>query len=257
MSDRFIDFGNGFHSIRGSHKLGGLVDVGTHCSLVELASGDYVFLDSYTLDDAIRAQVDRVTDGGAKVRAIINLHPFHTVHCAWMHRAFPEARLYGTVRHHQYLDGLPWQPEPVESEFFPPLFAGQIEFSVPAGIDLVCADQNVHFGSVLAYHPPSQTIHVDDTLSRIEAPFPLSLAPMAGRLDFHPTLGKALRQQAGAADAFREWAVDLALRWHEAGRIVTAHNSALDLWGEHLPEVMGEALGRAKPVLDRHRAKFG
>ena len=52
-------FGHGFHHIRGSFRIGGVVDVGTHCSLVEIADGRFAFLDSYTLtgevlDEAIR-----------------------------------------------------------------------------------------------------------------------------------------------------------------------------------------------------------
>ena len=92
MSDRLIDLGNGFWTVRGSLRIGGVFDVGTQCSLVRLANGNFVFLDSYTLTDAIRAEVDALTDGGARVEAIINVHPFHTLHCEWMHRAFPQAK---------------------------------------------------------------------------------------------------------------------------------------------------------------------
>ena len=90
--------------LRGSLRLGGIVDIGTQCALVRLASGNFVFLDSYPLTDAIRAQVDALTDGGTKVEAILNLHPFHTLHCEWMHSAFPQAKLYGTARHVDHLD---------------------------------------------------------------------------------------------------------------------------------------------------------
>ena len=109
MSDRLIDLGNGFWTVRGSLRIGGVFDVGTQCSLVRLANGNFVFLDSYTLTDAIRAEVDALTDGGARVEAIINVHPFHTLHCEWMHRAFPQAKLYGTARHLEHLPDLPWE----------------------------------------------------------------------------------------------------------------------------------------------------
>ena len=39
MSDRLVDLGEGFWSLRGSLRLGGIVDIGTQCALVRLASG--------------------------------------------------------------------------------------------------------------------------------------------------------------------------------------------------------------------------
>ena len=44
MSSAFIDLGNGFWSVRGSFRIGGFFDVGTQCSLVRLANGNFVFL---------------------------------------------------------------------------------------------------------------------------------------------------------------------------------------------------------------------
>lgn len=252
-----IDCGDGFWSIRGDFRIGGVVNVGTQCSLVRLGDGRFVFLDSYTLTDEVRAEVDRLTDGGKKVAAILNLHPFHTIHCEWMHRAFPHARLYGTARHHDKWPALPWEDEWCEAAGLPALFAPDLEFSLPKGVALVCDDDSVHFSSVLAYHPASGTIHVDDTLTYLDTPFPLSLMPMAGRLAFHPTLAKALKPEAGAADAFEAWATDLAVDWHSARRVAAAHNAVLELEHEELPELVGAALGRVSAVLKAHRARYG
>jgi hypothetical protein len=257
VSDDLVDCGDGYWSVRGDFRIAGVINVGTQCALVRLADGGFVFLDSYTLPRAVRAAVDRLTEGGARVRAILNLHPFHTVHCEWMHRAFPHAKLYGTARHHAKWPALPWESERCESPEFPALFGKDFEFSQPAGVPLVCPDESVHFSSILALHRASGTIHVDDTLTYLEAPFPLSLLPMTGRLDFHPTLAKALLPEPGAADAFEEWARDLAVDWHAARRVAAAHNAILPLGHEELPELVGAALGRAQRVLDKHRATYG
>jgi hypothetical protein len=88
---------------------GGLIDIGTQCSLVRRASGKFVFLDSYTLDGAAQREADALTNGGKDVEAILNLHPFHTVHVRAMHQRYPKARLYGTARHPSRLPGLPWE----------------------------------------------------------------------------------------------------------------------------------------------------
>ena len=55
MADQIHDLGNGFWNIQGTFKIGGLVDIGTQCSLVQLASGKFIFLDSYCLKDDVRA----------------------------------------------------------------------------------------------------------------------------------------------------------------------------------------------------------
>lgn len=257
MSDTLVRLADNFWSVRGEFRIGGILDVGTQCALVRLADGDFVFLDSYTLTDAIRAEIDALTEGGAKVRAILNLHPFHTVHCEWMHAAYPDAELFGTVRHLAKFPQLPWQETRCEDVALGDRFGADFDFSVPQGVPLVCDDESVHFSSVLALHRASGTIHVDDTFNYLEKGFPLSLLPMTGRLAFHPTLAKALEKRAGAADAFRDWAIDLGTRWTDARRIAAAHNAVLQLDPGSFPDLVGAALGRVKPVLDKHRATFG
>ena len=257
MSETIAKLADGFWRITGEVRIGGLVDIGTQCSLVELASGQFVFLDSYTLPADVRAEVDALTDGGEKVEAILNLHPFHTLHCEWMHRAYPDAALYGTARHVSKFPELPWQDTRCEDAALRESYDEDFAFSVPRGMPLVCDDESVHFASVLALHRASGTMHVDDTLVYLEKGFPLSALPMTGRLDFHPTLAKALEQRAGAADEFRQWAIDLGVDWANARRIAAAHNAVLELGEEEFPVLIGEALGRVKPVLDRHRAEHG
>ena len=257
MSKDFVSLGDGFWTVRGSFRVAKVLDVGTQCALVRLASGNFVFLDSYELNDSVRAQVDALTDGGRKVEAILNLHPFHTVHCEWMHEAFPEAKLYGTARHHEIMPHLPWADTRCEQDELAELYATDFAFSVPRGVPLVCSDDSVHFSSVLALHRASGTIHVDDTFVYMRKGFPLSLLPFTGRLGFHPTLSKALEPRAGAANEFREWAVELGIDWADARRIAAAHNAVLELDGKKFPDLIGEALGRVKPVLDAHRAEYG
>lgn len=257
MSDRLIDLGNGFCTVRGSLRIGGVFDVGTQCSLVRLANGNFVFLDSYTLTDAIRAEVDALTDGGARVEAIINVHPFHTLHCEWMHQAFPQAKLYGTARHLEHLPDLPWESLRCEDDALAQRYADDFAFSVPRGVVLVSDDESVHFSSVLMLHRASGTLHVDDTFVYLRKGFPLNLLPFTGRLGFHPTLAKALEPRAGAADAFRDWAIGLGVDWADTRRIAAAHNAVLEFDAKQLPDLIGAALGRVKPVLDAHREQYG
>jgi hypothetical protein len=127
----FIDCGNGLWNARGSFKIKGLVEVGTQASLVALGDGSFAWLDSITLEGEALARSMALTDGGAKVSAILNLHPFHTLHCEWANRHFPGAKLYGSARHKAKLPALPWESENVESAAVAARFADVDEIPLP------------------------------------------------------------------------------------------------------------------------------
>ncbi|WP_319822889.1 hypothetical protein [Psychrobacter sp. ENNN9_III] len=99
MEDKIYDLGAGFWSIRGSFIKNGILDIGVQCALVKLSSSRFIFLDSYTLTDGVRAQVMGLTNDGQDVEAVLNVHPFHTVHCEQMAKDFPQAIFYGSSRH--------------------------------------------------------------------------------------------------------------------------------------------------------------
>lgn len=71
VADKFVN-------IRSSFKLGG-IDIGTHTSLVKRKSGKWLMLDSVKLESQVKAEVDSITNNGADLEAVLNLHPFHTV----------------------------------------------------------------------------------------------------------------------------------------------------------------------------------
>ncbi|HAR74974.1 MAG TPA: hypothetical protein DCR60_01905, partial [Psychrobacter sp.] len=83
-------------SIRGSFIKNGILDIGNQCALVKLQSGRFILLDSYTLTGDVREQVMALTNEGRDVEAVLNVHPFHTVHCAQVAKDFPQAIFYGS-----------------------------------------------------------------------------------------------------------------------------------------------------------------
>lgn len=101
MTDKIHDLGAGFWNIRGSFRIGGVLNIGTQCSLIQLNSGKFIFLDSYSLTGDVRDEVMALTNNGQDVEAVLNVHPFHTVHCAQMAKDFPQATFYGSRRHHK------------------------------------------------------------------------------------------------------------------------------------------------------------
>lgn len=258
---RIVPIGENFWNIRGSFRIGRLVDVGTHASLVRLRSGRFVFLDAYALAPDVRATVDELTAGGEAIEAIINLHPFHTLHVEALWRQYPNARLYGTQRHLSRLPALPWQPATTDAPALHAQYADDFDFSVPAGVELISANEHVHFGSVLALHRASRTVHVDDTFMLVRMPFAMGGWGRPDYLGLHPTLWQALEKRQGAAAEFSAWLEQLAGDWGDAAHLCAAHAGTLSFVSckpaEALGERMRSALRHAGLVLAAHRRRYG
>jgi hypothetical protein len=249
-----------FWNIRGSYRIGGVIDVGTQVSLVRRGNGRFVFLDSYTLTGGVSREVDELTGGGENVEAILNLHPFHTVHVRKMHELFPRARLYGTARHLKRFPELPWEEVLAEDAAVHEEFADDFDFSVPRGVDFISADEKVHFSSVLAFHRTSRTIHSDDTLMYIRMPALLRLFGLSNAVSFHPTLAKALERRPGAAGDFRAWAEQLIEGWRDAENLCAAHTAALlarENNGQPIHKRLRKALDKVGNTLQAHERKYG
>lgn len=260
MHPSILNVADGFWNLRGSYKIAGLLDVGTHASLVRRRSGKLVFLDSYTLSEPVARDIDELTGGGRDVEAIVNVHPFHTVHVKAMHERYPHARLYGTSRHLARFPELPWEPTRTEDPETHALFADDFDFSIPRGVDLVSADERVHFSSVLVRHRATRTLHVDDTLMYLRLPLPLRLLGLKDRTSFHPTLAKALEKRPGAASDFRAWARDIADRWGDAENLCTAHTATLtarENTGAPIKDRILKALQGVEKILRAHEQKHG
>lgn len=258
MADNIIQTHKDFWNIRGSFRIGNMVDIGTHASLIRKDDGRFIMLDSYVPKGSVFKQMKELTKDGALLDAVINVHPFHTVHCAEIAAMFPNAKHYGTARHHRLLPAIPWQDELVEESACQDLFADCLEFSIPAGVEFISANENLHFSSVLVMHKESGTIHVDDTLMAISLPAPLKLLGLADRVEFHPTLAATLENRAGAAADFSAWAEGLAESWGDATGICAAHSMArTDLSEGEAGKLIKGALSRVAPILKLHQLRNG
>ncbi len=255
-----IEVGTHFWNIRGSYKVAGLLEVGTQASLVQRSGGGFLLLDTCAFDDDTSEQIDAYTDGGAAIEAILNLHPFHTLHVESVHQRYPEARLYGTRRHLERLPDLPWESLTTDDAAVHAQFAEDLAFSVPAGVDFISSNERVHFSSVLAYHAASKTLHVDDTFNYVPDRGLLHFTPLADTVSFHPTLAKALERRAGATDDFRSWATGLIERWRAMENLCAAHAGVLlqrENTGAGLQERLLAALENVSGTLAKHDERHG
>lgn len=246
-----------FWTFRGDFKVAGVINLGTHMSLLRRANGKFLLLDSYDLDESDRDALLSLTDGGRAIEAVLNVHPFHTLHCAAIHKLLPQARLFGTRRHHAQATDLPWEAEFIEDTATQEAFAGDLAFSVPEGVDFVCDDDSVHVASVLVRDRQSGIVHVDDTINVLAAPGLLGKLLPQSKLKFHPQLSKALQKRPGAADDYARWARDLAEDWAETSVVCAAHSSIRKLpRGGWRSEVL-DALAAADKTLSQHRSAHG
>ena len=260
MGAKILQIGDNFWNIRGSFKIAGLIDIGTQASLVRRANGKFVFLDSYTLDDATKREIDQLTNGGKDVEAVLNLHPFHTIHVPWMHEHYPHAKHYGTARHLSRFPELEWQPLCSEDPELHKMFGEDFDFSVPRGVNFISDDENVHFSSVLVLHRASKTMHVDDTLMYIRLPGLMRFFGLKNAMSFHPTLSKVLEKRPGAANEFGQWAEELADKWHDVENLCAAHTATLlagDNQESSIHDRIIKALEKVSSTLKAHEQKYG
>lgn len=250
MADTIHDLGAGFWNIRGSFRLGGLIDISTQCSLVRLDSGKFIFLDSYTLSGDVRDQVMALTDNGDKVEAVLNLHPFHTVHCEQMVKDFPHATFYGSLRHHQQVPKVNWDDALVESDAVTERYP-ELEFSLPKGIYYIAPNEMIHAGSLLAYHPASRSLHVDDTF--VTPPALLAqnklLARVLPELGLHPTTKQALTDDLDAGQLYCDWATKLAQQWRDTRYCCAAHSSLVTFESGEFEQALLTAVDKARDKL--------
>ena len=254
MSEKIIDLGNGFYNIRGNFRIGGVLNIATQCSLIQLDSQRFIFLDSYTLTGDIKDQVMTLTDNGKYVEAILNVHPFHTVHCEQMANDFPNAILYGSQRHHQKLPQLNWATDTVESEAVSKRYP-DLQFSMPDGIYYIHPHENIHVGSLLVYHPKSQVLHVDDTFNTL--PHFDTIEGILDKIDYQPSklllnpLTKtALKPEADAGKAFCDWAEQLADDWQTTRYLCAAHADEVEFEQGEFKRLLIDAVAKIRPKLE-------
>ena len=253
MADRLIQIADEFWNLRGTFRIGGVINIGTQASLVRRRNGSFVMLDAYTLRGPVLRDLMALTDDGRAIEAVLNLHPFHTVHVPKMAEQLPHARWFGTSRHVAKAPSVPWQALHTDDPRLHERFADDFDFTVPRGVDFIAKNENLHFSSVLAIHNPSRTLHVDDTLTWLSVPFFSGLV-------FHPTLRAVLQRRPKAADEFRAWAEALAMTCAHVDQICTAHGPELPPRTKSDQGTAGqirEALSRVTKTLDAHRARFG
>lgn len=230
-----LEVAPGFWNIRGKLKMIlGLVDVGTHMSLMRLSSGKFLVLDTVEVAPPLKEKLDKLTDNGRLIEAVLATHPFHTLFFPPFFDLYPGTQVYGTPRHLRKFPHLPWAGSVLDvlGRWEP-----EVSMRIPDGAEFDAPAEANHFSSVVVLHRPSRTVHVDDTIMFYENPgLALRLACCRpGSMTFHPTmLTVGLHPTAEAPLQFKAWVERLLEDW-DFDNICTAH--------------MGNRIGGAKAKL--------
>lgn len=73
----------------------------------------------------------------------------------------------------------------------------------------------------------------------------------------HGGITKALKTEPGAAEAYADWARDLAVRWADAPMVCAAHSAVRTLAPGGFREEVEAALDSVSGTLERHRKQYG
>lgn len=253
MAEEIVALEDDFLSIRGDLRIGGVLNVGTQCSLVKLGEGRFVFLDSYTLKGDIRERIMALTDGGRAVEAVLNVHPFHTLHCAQMAEDFPAATFYGSTRHRKQVPQVAWAADTVESDAVTARYP-EFAFSLPDGIDYISDDESVHAGSLLVFHAASGALHVDDTFNVLPLPAIARKLLRIPRIAFHLKLKDALLDEPDAGARFCDWADRIAREWSGTRTLCAAHSAISRFEEGAFSAALRATVAKARPGLTGSKA---
>eukprot|EP01038_Epipyxis_sp_PR26KG_P012191 gene12191-16332_t len=154
----------------GKSKQGGLVNVGVQMSFIRLSNGRYLIIDTISVTNEAKAEIDHLTESGSLIEAVIATHPFHTLYFKPFQKIYPGVNMYGTPRHIRNIPDVKWEGD-VNDEVVRKMWENEgIFMRIPDGAEFVSPVENNHFSGVFVFHSASRTIHINDTIMYIVNP---------------------------------------------------------------------------------------
>eukprot|EP01124_Arcella_intermedia_P013594 TRINITY_DN2000_c0_g1_i1.p1 TRINITY_DN2000_c0_g1~~TRINITY_DN2000_c0_g1_i1.p1 ORF type:complete len:289 (+),score=37.71 TRINITY_DN2000_c0_g1_i1:82-948(+) len=259
--EKCIEVSPGFYTVRAGFKiLSGLIDIGTHMSLIKLSNGRFLVIDTVPLTPSLKQQIDELTENGSLVDGVIASHPFHTLAFPGFYEAYPKLQYYGTPRHLRKVTQIPWagslDDEEVRNKWSP-----EVEMRIPDGAEFVSPEPESynHFNCVWIFGRSSRTLHVDDTLNYFSNPGTILqlVGKTHGTMEFHPSFGgPALLPTPEAPGLFKSWLEKLLDDW-DFDNICCAH-TGFKLGGakELVRKTLAEAEGELETIRKNNEKKI-
>lgn len=166
----FREISVGFFNYRTPlNMVGGLIDVGTHMSLCKLDNGNFIVIDTASVDDKAKQDIDVITKSGELIEAVVAAHPYHTLSFESFHKIYPSRNIkwYGTTRHRANIPSVPWEQGDdnlvgPQSPILDKWRTLGVAMRIPEGAEFINPG---HFSCVFVFHEASRTLHIDDTLN--------------------------------------------------------------------------------------------
>lgn len=224
-------------------------------SFIRLSTGKFLVLDCIDLSNAaVKQEVDTLTENGSLIEAVLGVHPFHTLFFPAFQKLYPSAAYYGTPRHLRNFKDMTWNGC-LGDDKTRELWEGEgVLMRIPAGAEFEFPPaEDVHFSSVVVFHAPSKTIHVDDTFQYFHgAGWLLRMLGKKDNLMEFWSLEKGLNHTTESPEQFREWVEHLVQEW-DFENMCAAHNNT-KIGGAK--ELLQAALVKAQPEFDRLTKKW-
>jgi len=247
-----VQVGPHFWNIRGHFKIAaGLVDIGTHMSVIGLNTGKFLIVDTIPLDPDTKKQLDELTNNGANIEAVLATHPFHTLAFPAFYEQYPSPMYIGTPRHIRNLPQIPWRGD-LNSCEVRDRFRPHVEMRIPDGSEFVspAPEKSNHFSCVFVFHPESRTLHVDDTIFIADKPgFLMKIFGFRhGDMSFHISIkGPGLFATPEAPHQFKDFIGGIINDW-DFDNICAAHMGN-KIGGAK--EQLRQTLEKAAPLFDK------
>lgn len=180
--------GPGFYNLRTPFKIyGGVLDLGNHMSFIRLKSGRFLAIDAVdplgsasegSGGDSLKAEIDRLTEGGRLIEAVVATHPFHTLGFAPFYNAYGDKgpipnnaaaaggagggggiKWYGTPRHVRRLsEVIPWSGSVTDCGVMQLWESDGVFMRIPQGAEFNSPKPPTtnHFSNVFVFHQPSR-----------------------------------------------------------------------------------------------------
>ncbi|KAJ3188979.1 hypothetical protein HK101_009061 [Irineochytrium annulatum] len=251
----------GFHVLRTSFPLPE-IDVGTQMSLLRLASGKFLLLDTVDLCATARKELDELTRNGELIEAVVATHPFHTVSFPAFKKIYPNAKYYGTPRHLRIQPEINWDGD-INEDSVRKLWEPEVEMRIPDGSEFVAPlpEDSNHFNNVFVFHKASKTVHVlsndqaDTIVVSEDAAFLSALGnthPDAVMMIHPHVYGAGLHPTEDAPKRFQCW-VDVMVRDWDFDSLASSHRGAV-VGGAK--QMLVETMGRIRPELEKLSLKW-
>jgi hypothetical protein len=194
------------------------LDIGTQMAFIRLPSGKFLVVDTIDPTAEEKAEIDKLTNNGALIEAVIATHAFHTLFFPTFFKMYPNAEYYGTARHLKNQPTINWKGDIANN--LSKWESDGVYIRCPEGCDLL---SETHFAGLFVFDKLSRTLFNDDTIMYFDNPSCLIKLTGLAEMQFHTELTNALYKTETGPIAFANFIRKILNDW-DFDNICVAHS---------------------------------